>query len=213
MNTVQNETFRADYVHTISNGETYPQMVARLFKVMPTFEASCIHAAVGITGEVAELTLAALKGDEANILEELGDLRFYVQQLFHMFGWSIDSFLMVKQPESEMPAEVHPMDRLVYFAGEVQDLLKKTWVYGKELDMLALYDATLLMLIAYGQFLQVYELTDIEVMDANAHKLVTGPKARYPLGYTDAAAIARADKADEGNSIAVGEIFTHSQGA
>lgn len=69
---------------------TYADFVNRLFKQMDTSAASLIHATVGISGEAGELLDAAKKHwvygkklDLENIVEELGDLRFYYQAVLN----------------------------------------------------------------------------------------------------------------------------------
>lgn len=73
----------------------YSQMVRNLFKEMGTPEATLMHAGVGVAGEAGELIDAIKKAwvygkklDAANLLEELGDLTFYMQQILNTFGWT-----------------------------------------------------------------------------------------------------------------------------
>ena len=76
-------------------------------------------------------------------------------------------------------------------AGEILDAVKKRWVYDKPLDFenmieelgdLEFYMQALRMLLGVSRE---------EIIRHNYEKL----NKRYPSGYTDAAAIARADKA------------------
>jgi NTP pyrophosphatase (non-canonical NTP hydrolase) len=64
---------------------TYDAFVAALFK-LEDFKLMNLHAALGICGEAGELADAIKKTfiygkelDRANLIEELGDLRFYIQ--------------------------------------------------------------------------------------------------------------------------------------
>jgi len=80
----------------------YDAFVAGLFKMdltSPNKETlNKLHAAVGVSGEAGELLDAIKKvwiynkpleeRVEANILEELGDLRFYMQALQNLMGFS-----------------------------------------------------------------------------------------------------------------------------
>lgn len=90
-------------------------------------------------------------------------------------------------------------------AGEILDISKKVWVYGKELDFQNMLEE-LGDLRFYQQV--VYNLLGIseELVEAhNMFKLSLGENARFPNGvYTDAAAIARADKAAEGETVSSG---------
>jgi NTP pyrophosphatase (non-canonical NTP hydrolase) len=72
---------------------SYAEFVGSLFKCMDTHAASCAHAAFGVVGESGELADAVKKYwvygkpvDRANIVEELGDLRFYMQALQNLLG-------------------------------------------------------------------------------------------------------------------------------
>lgn len=72
---------------------SYADFVGRLFKVMSTHPDSMMHAAVGVAGEAGELADAIKKVwvygktlDRVNVVEELGDLRFYMQALQLLLG-------------------------------------------------------------------------------------------------------------------------------
>lgn len=69
----------------------YDVFVASLFKVMSN-EMMKAHAAMGICGEAGELCDAIKKEimygkliDRANVVEELGDLRFYIQATQNLY--------------------------------------------------------------------------------------------------------------------------------
>lgn len=98
VNTIANK-----YVEAILNKELpkYPQFVDALFKELDSVEASAIHAAIGCAGEGGELLdcvkkvwIYGKKWDQfdpktndtpiENLLEELGDFRFYYQKLLNM---------------------------------------------------------------------------------------------------------------------------------
>jgi len=76
-------------------------------------------------------------------------------------------------------------------AGEIVDAVKKHWVYGKALDRENLIEE-IGDLLFYTQALA--RLVDVDIDGAIAANVAKLNK-RYPAGYTDAAAIARADKA------------------
>lgn len=70
----------------------YDQFVLQLFKP-DTAAMMKLHAALGICGEAGELADAIKKAvvygkkeDMPNILEELGDLRFYIQAVQNIYG-------------------------------------------------------------------------------------------------------------------------------
>ncbi len=70
----------------------YDQMVLQLFKA-GTVQDMLNHAAMGVAGEAGELIDAVKKHtvyskplDRENIIEELGDLRFYIQAMQNVLG-------------------------------------------------------------------------------------------------------------------------------
>jgi NTP pyrophosphatase (non-canonical NTP hydrolase) len=75
-------------------------------------------------------------------------------------------------------------------AGEIVDIIKKHWVYGKELDREHLIEEIgdeMFYIVALCNLLGV---TLADCIMQNMDKL----RRRYPQGYSDAAAMARADK-------------------
>lgn len=76
--------------------------------------------------------------------------------------------------------------------GEVLDLTKKVWVYGKPLDVAKLVEELGDMRFYYQAMLNLLQMTDAEIIAQNMKKL----RVRYADGkYSDAQANARADKA------------------
>lgn len=190
---------------------TFEQMVQNLFK-RPSgswdanVNAGPMHAAIGLMGEASELMRGVADDNLANIIEELGDIRFYLQELLVNFGSVYESQVMCSADTDVAGTSfVNPVTgnnglnfsvNLTYACGEVLDRIKKMWAYGRlggfaEIRI-ALRDVT----FWYQGVLNHYHLTDKQITDANVFKLVTGPKARYPNGFSNEAAIARADKAD-----------------
>ncbi len=77
--------------------EDYEDFVRRLFK-KEDFKAQLNHCALGLAGEVGEVvdiikkhTVYGKMLDVAHLLEELGDLRFFIQALANVVGHSMDS--------------------------------------------------------------------------------------------------------------------------
>lgn len=91
-------------------------------------------------------------------------------------------------PAQEM---IHAAVGIAGEGGEVLDLAKKVWIYGKPLDMEALIKELGDLRFYYQAMLNLYGLTDELVIAQNVKKL----RARYSEGvYSDAQAIAQADK-------------------
>lgn len=75
---------------------TYADFVGGLAKKMPDAKQDLMHGAVGIAGEAGELLDACKKHwiynkelDITNLIEELGDLRFYMQMIMNQFNWTM----------------------------------------------------------------------------------------------------------------------------
>lgn len=195
----------------------YPEFVKALIKpggdILRGCDASrmnALHMAVGISGEAAELLEAFLypKGgrntpDYENIVEELGDLEFYMEGLRQEFGLSaaaIDAAVAIEDVVSLMRKTVgyvHSLGEVaaqfaVVDAGRILDEIKRYAVYqtpGVDPRVLA----KLLGMLKHHLYCLRFDL-DIayaEVIEANKRKLA---KRYEKLTYSDAAAHARADK-------------------
>lgn len=77
-------------------------------------------------------------------------------------------------------------------AGELLDAVKKTWVYGKRLDSVNIIEelGDIMFYVQMAALNQNISLAN--VIELNMVKL----QLRYPDGYTDQAALARADKTE-----------------
>lgn len=93
-----NDSSRANsYVHIVNpEGHNdvirYDVFVHQLFKA-DTESMMAMHAVLGVCGEAGELADAVKKHiiynkplDTANLIEELGDLRFYIQAIMNLYG-------------------------------------------------------------------------------------------------------------------------------
>lgn len=85
---------------------------------------------------------------------------------------------------------MHAAAGLAGESGEVLDLIKKHWVYNKPLDREKLLEE---MGDVHHYFTQLCLITGFTLEDVIANNTAKLIK-RYPEGYTDAAAIARADQ-------------------
>ena len=78
----------------------YEQFVCKLVKEMGSRTLNLLHAAVGISGEAGELLDAVKKHwayekplDFGNVVEELGDLEFYMAAMRQIIGMSRQAIL------------------------------------------------------------------------------------------------------------------------
>ncbi len=196
---------------------THPDLVRALVKppmdIIATLAPETVdlwHAATGIAGETGEL-LEALVGDPKtmdilgqapcesgivdldNIVEELGDIEFYMEQLRQRVG-------MDRNPDVDSDAMLIPLSigRLLFNAAHIAaagtavlDAVKKAAVYNKALDLEALADAMVRLDLFMGSIRFQFALSREQVLTANIAKL---SKRYAALTYSDAAAHERADK-------------------
>jgi hypothetical protein len=184
---------------------THPELVAALVKpgndILAGLTASTTdlwHAATGIAGEGTEICLAllnfAFEGtlDSENLLEELGDMEFYMQQLRENLGITRED---VEQTEGEFLFSAQPVEMagiVAVAAGDVLDFIKKIVIYQKPIDREALL-VTLVKL--EGPLMAIRHMAGFtleQVLEANIAKLSVRYAGRT---YSDEAAQARADKA------------------
>lgn len=104
---------------------SYEQFIENLFKQMKDPVESLMHATIGIAGEGGELLDATKKAwiygkplDLDNLLEELGDLRFYYQKCLNMLELTDDDIkainmakLVQRYPDG-VYTDKHAQDRL-----------------------------------------------------------------------------------------------------
>ena len=76
-------------------------LLARSLKKFPTLTDDILHAAVGISGEAGELLDAVKKHwaygkplDMVNVIEELGDLEYYMRAMYKVLNLNRDDVLM-----------------------------------------------------------------------------------------------------------------------
>lgn len=168
---------------------SYEQMVKSLAKPGEAIlaglnpqKADLAHHMIGLVGEYLEVEQGRYKGDVENVKEELGDSNFYLTGLSLNVGY---------KPKIKTDWNSHCVC-------DILDLVKKCVIYGHELKAEQLFDAMDDFLTYLHSIAESYKLTMEEIIKHNMEKL----SKRYKDGYSDAAAQARADKAEaEGSSI------------
>lgn len=185
---------------TVTPRRPYSAMVAALFKCMDTNQASLFHAVIGIAGETGELSTASTR---KNLIEECGDIEFYLEagyQILELIVRAPNAFERHwrGQPDSDTAAMLPSLGTLpsvlMTLGANLIDVVKKSWIYGRDVKV----EETVEVLNAIGALLdQLYAIVGVtreEVLNANQDKL----DKRYTEGvYSDAAALARADKVGE----------------
>lgn len=93
------------------------------------------------------------------------------------------------KPDDVQGRALHAAVGIAGESGEILDAMKKTWIYEKPLDLVNIIEECGDCLFYIAALLDQYGFT-LGYAAANYEKLAR----RYPYGYTDQAAIARADK-------------------
>lgn len=113
---------------------------------------------------------------------------------------------LAQRTEKPLPLEgrlQHGMLGVVTEAGELGDTVKKTVIYGKPLDVSNMQEEIGDLLWYVAVLINACGLDPEIIMQANIDKL----KARYPERYSDADALARADKSHEEPSVTVADAI------
>ena len=166
---------------------TYREFVNSRFKRGPDFPSSFMHAAVGLLGELLELQNA---NSREHLVEELGDARFYWVQMGVLLEELGAPNPFHYPPRWEYLSLPSNLASLLDDANYLLDQGKKIWVYNKkpEIGSLVVFHSKVGNLL--DEFASLINISDHELEVNNMEKLMK----RYPQGYTDQAAQARADK-------------------
>ena len=192
----------------------HQQMVSALVKPGADILASLtpekcniLHMNWGLVGEHMELTQGfialqiALTNPENepnydNVIEELGDMHFYLEALAQAFDCEL-SLLDSLFPEVQ---ESGPTE-LLNAVENVSDTLKKHIMYNKPLLDEQNQELHLCFAVIYASLNNLASSLDVtqdEILEANMQKLLKGDIARYKDGsYSDQQAQDRNDKAGE----------------
>lgn len=166
-------------------------------------QADLWHGATGVAGEATEILDAVLAGalagqtDRENMVEELGDMEFYLDQVRRNRGL-VRADTVVGYVDSEMGAPPMNAALLAVTSGNLLDLAKKVAIYQKDVDTKTFINALQSIEHCMEQVRRNFGITRDEAIAHNIYKLAEGPNARYKAGsYSNEAAIARADKGGE----------------
>jgi hypothetical protein len=146
-----------------------------------------IHMAIGLAGEALELLDAQFRNkSNANIIEELGDLEFFVEGMYLAIGVE-----RIRPLDLSVLTQEACYQELAIIAGDVLDTCKREFIYGKDLDVKTLVRALIEIDVILNSIYAFRHITMTLVQVANKQKLA----ARYKkFAYTDEQAINRNDK-------------------
>lgn len=178
---------------------------SQIAKEMTADGAHLLHMIVGVCGEAGELLEAItatavchLPLNRSNVVEELGDLEFYLEGLRQ--GCQITRGETRRRSIGDKSEIVetggyslafHAAVEICIESGKLLDAVKKSVVYQKSLDLGELVRSLSNFEFSMEEFRQSLAITRDETLACNIEKL----KVRYAsLSYSDHAAQTRADK-------------------
>jgi len=186
------------------NGLSHPEMVNKLAKNAAQIADEVnnrenrdqlfdlLHASIGFAGEVCELqegSVTLLTKVDDNLVEELGDIEFYLEllrQCLHI------KELSASQQVSSYLSFNGLLEELSEISGDMLDATKKCFVYNQEIDTIRFVKALTKAHLCLNRIYTNEGLTREDVLEANLKKL----DKRYPgFNFTNEAAKARKDKA------------------
>lgn len=186
----------------------HSDMVAGLMKpgdeiidTLTAKQADLWHGATGVAGETTEVLEAVIQIyvdgeiDKENIVEELGDIEFYMESVRSNLGLTRDEVVSF-QTEQHFMVAGEPLEcasLLAIAGGQLLDAVKKHVVYQKDIDLEKVKYALASLEVHVEVVRQALSVTREETLEANIAKL----SVRYKgLKYSDKAAQERADKKD-----------------
>lgn len=184
----------------------YQELAARTLNPLPTREDRLLHAALGAGSEVGEFAKAMMvcysKNDPEghNVVEELGDVFWYLSAVCVEMGWRFEDLLMNSANYFHQLNKDFGIDRfksvqqrytaLAYYVGEIQTLVKSNAYYKKEIDAGAMSQAVAMSITSVSIMARFFNFNPEDVAKANIEKL----NKRYPEKFTIEHAVARLDK-------------------
>lgn len=161
---------------------------AEILQSLTPEKCHLLHMAVGISGEASEL-LGANVDDMDNIIEELGDIEFYLEGLCQGLCTPV-----IALPVGKVKRKNSIRKLIQVIAGDVLDTVKKHVIYNKDLPQFELDGLICRLFTSLNDAYVTFKLTREQVLNANIEKL----SVRYTgLTYSDKAAQERADKVGE----------------
>lgn len=166
--------------------------------------AHILHMAIGIAGEAGEiLDCITHPVDQENLLEEFGDLEFYMEGLRQGYGLSREDTIIID-------AEPHRFEEGIFShcqflarsisiaASELLDQVKKQVIYNKDVDLNKIKQHLWELEYHMDGLRQGFCIDREKTLHHNVLKLLKGRKGAAPrygdAGYSDDAANERADK-------------------
>lgn len=180
----------------MSDQISHPELVRKLFKDPTTInltpdQVNLLHAAVGLAGEAGEVLDLVLKYDDSrrdDLLNELGDVEFYLEAVRQALGIT---FPCLGTPSGSQATPVEDAAFMSVCACSLLDAAKKLVFNSRDDKFEALHTEVFKMACFLDLVRSHFGITRQQTLDANIAKL----SARYQgLEYSDEAAAARRDE-------------------
>lgn len=156
-----------------------------------------LHGAIGLSSELAEAQELVEKPtiDAVNLKEEMGDLFWYMGIIVDELKFNPEEIFMFNDTGAIVTYTVHEqraglqvqINGMVKSVGILVDLLKKSVMYGKELNETGIKEKLQALDYYINQGLRHFGQTSQASRERNIEKL----RARYGEKFTEAAALER----------------------
>ena len=166
------------------NNTQYQNLAFRTCKIHDSHEFNLLHMAVGIGSEYDELINAIDSNDKINIIEEIGDIMWYIA-CYKKLNNSRFDVIVYNSIHNTKPI-IDYMNKLPKKISTLQNLIKRQAVYLKP-DEAAINTNLEEIIKILLQILAVLEVDIYSVYIKNIDKL----SVRYPEKYTDINAVNR----------------------
>lgn len=156
-----------------------------------------MHGVLGLASEIGEVqqVLDNENLDSVNLLEEMGDVYWYMGVITDHLGFSPSSVfsdsvyphqdsLSPKDRKEDLQSTIHSLSVEI---SNLVDLLKKRLIYGKEISANTVFTYLVAMDHNINYALSLYSMSGAEARVVNIAKL----KKRYPQKFTEEAALNR----------------------
>lgn len=166
-------------IQTISSSDlTYLQIIGDKLNLS--------HMALGLASELGELancvgTELKMKVDKVNLLEELGDIYWYVSNYSNLRNIPLPENVKIVI-EKDLA-----LDLMITSIADLVDLIKRFIAYNKDIEKAKELEIIYNIMCALKMFEEIYDLSGDEIRERNILKL----KKRYPDRFSDILAINR----------------------
>jgi len=188
---------------------THSELVWKLVKSGETIrqeltacQCNVLHLTLALAGEIAELAIPlrgwdhyAVPLDNSNILEEFGDIEFFLEGIRQELGLNYeDSLKRADQVEIDTLNNYslsHDVESLFIATGRLIDAIKRWAIYRKYLDINEVMISLGNMEVYLESIRRMFSIKRVQTQNNNIEKL---SKRYKELSYSDESANERVDK-------------------